>query len=219
MIFNLLKPHSLIDFGCGNGTWIKAFASLGVNELLGIDGDYVKKENLLIDPKFFRPYDLSKKFRTPKKYDLAISLEVAEHLEKKYAEQFIENIINHSDIILFSAATPGQGGVEHLNEQQISYWAEKFFNHGYIPFDFIRKKLKDFKNIEPWYLYNTLLYIKEPIVSNFPDLYEFRISNIKEIEDLRSLNWKIRCYLLKHLPYFAVNNLAKLKHKIRNGIF
>jgi 2-polyprenyl-3-methyl-5-hydroxy-6-metoxy-1,4-benzoquinol methylase len=63
-----------------------------------------------------QPLDLEKEF------DLVVSLEVAEHLPASAADQFVNTLVKHGKKILFSAAIPGQGGQDHLNEQWPDYW-------------------------------------------------------------------------------------------------
>jgi len=154
----ILQANSLIDFGCGTGTWLAVGKQYGIKNVLGIDGDYVNRKMLLIKNDEFVARDLSKPFNMNMQFDLAISLEVAEHIEEKYADTFVNTICNHSKVVLFSAAHPNQGGDGHINEKEIDYWREKFMNNGYGFVD-IRNKFKDNYKIESWYKENMNLYI------------------------------------------------------------
>lgn len=109
----------------------------------------------------FKAVDLTQKIVLPQKFDMAMSLEVAEHLDEKYSDQFIENITNASDVILFSAAIPGQYGVHHVNEQCVSYWIEKFANKGFQPFDIIRPHFWWDEEVELDYRQNSVIFVKE----------------------------------------------------------
>ena len=94
IINSLFKPKSVVDFGCGLGTWLKVFKDSGINKVLGLDGDWIdttKFETSVIDN--FKEVDLEKEIKLKEKFDLAISLEVAEHLHKESAGIFIENLI------------------------------------------------------------------------------------------------------------------------------
>src|SRR4051812_23363395 len=77
---SLFKISSVIDVGCGVGAWLKYFAENGVEDYLGIDGDYVPKDLLMIDRVRFVPVDLTRPIEIPRSFDAACSLEVAEHL-------------------------------------------------------------------------------------------------------------------------------------------
>lgn len=153
---------SVIDLGCGVGTFLSVSKTIfDTTDLCGVDGDYVNKNYLVIDPKKFHSYDLEKRYKSDKKYDLAISLEVAEHLSPKRADSFVEDLTNLSDIILFSAAVPKQGGVGHINEQPHSYWIEKFKKKDYILYDIVRPKIWSKRKIPYWYRNNVLVFVRK----------------------------------------------------------
>lgn len=87
----LAECHSVIDIGCGMGEWLAVFRENGVEEILGVDGDYVERKMLKIAPEKFLPHDLQKPFEIDRKFDLAMSLEVAEHLPESSAK-FLSNL-------------------------------------------------------------------------------------------------------------------------------
>ena len=158
-----LVPKSVIDVGCGTGSWLTEFLASGVEEILGVDGDYVDRNMLQFPPEFFVPHDLSKSLPNEliKRYDLAVSLEVAEHIPFEVAEDFVHQLTTLSDYILFSAAVPYQGGTGHVNEQWPEYWAAYFKAHGYVAVDVFRSKLWDNQNVCWWYRQNLLLFVHE----------------------------------------------------------
>lgn len=159
-VLELLGSKSIVDIGCGIGTWLKVFEENGIDDILGIDGDYVVKSLLKIDEFKFIPYDLEQLFTTERKFDLAISLEVAEHLSIESADVFIKSICSLSDTVLFSAAIPNQGGQNHVNEQEPNYWIQKFQREGYELFDVVRPVFWDNENVDSWYRQNMLLFVK-----------------------------------------------------------
>ena len=160
-IMPIYKPSSLVDFGCGTGTWLAAAKQINREiQVVGVDGDYVDRSMLMIKKDDFLPKDLTKELDLHRKFDMAMSLEVAEHLEEKYADTFVDTLCRHSDTILFSAAHVGQGGDGHVNEQPIDYWVEKFKKNGYIWRD-IRDIFKDNYDIEQWYKDNIAMFIKK----------------------------------------------------------
>ncbi len=177
LILNIVSIKSVVDFGCGLGTWLKVCKDNEILDILGIDGDYVDKKKLYIDRKYFRSHNLSEKLDLEKKYDLCLSLEVAEHIEKEKEDMFIDNLVKASDIILFSAAIPGQADkkIGHINERWPEYWQEKFADNGFVMLDLLRPKIFNNKEIDWWYRQNIFLVIKEELKEkeNFKNLPVF----------------------------------------------
>jgi SAM-dependent methyltransferase len=166
LVLNLLPVHSVVDVGCGDGSWLGVFRNLGVEEILGIDGDYVDRDILRIPQDHFQAADLTKPLDLKRVFDLAISLEVAEHLPPESAEPFVASLCRLAPAVLFSAAIPIQGGNHHLNEQWPDKWATLFREHGYVAVDFIRKRVWQNKSVEWWYAQNMLLFAKEDLLEN-----------------------------------------------------
>ena len=157
----LPEIHSVVDFGCGVGTWLSVLKEKNVNHIQGLDGFWVKQELLEIPKENFRQVNLEKKVKLSRRYDLAISLEVAEHLPIEAAGYFVESLVNASDFVLFSAAIPFQGGKGHINEQWPDYWARLFKDKDYIPLDIIREKIWNDEAMPIWYRQNILLFLKQ----------------------------------------------------------
>lgn len=171
-VLEVMTPNSIVDFGCGLGTFLKAFKEKGINDVLGLDGDWVNRSLLeeYLDKNEFKVVDLESKIDCKIKYDLAISLEVAEHLSKEKASIFVENLVNASDVILFSAAVPFQGGQNHINEQWIEFWQAEFSKHNYVFYDIIRKKLWNDENVKWWYKQNMFIVsCKENVFDKYYD--------------------------------------------------
>lgn len=173
---NSANIHSCVDFGCGVGTWLSVIKShIRAADVLGIDFGEPEKEQLKINPEEYRKMDLSDSITLDKMYDLCMSLEVAEHISQERADVFVDNLTKASDIILFSAALPGQGGTGHVNEQRLSYWVEKFAQRGFELYDVIRPYIWYNEAVEPWYRQNMVLFCRqekniiEPAkIENFP---------------------------------------------------
>lgn len=161
------RPKSVLDIGCGLGTWLKIFEEHNC-DVFGIDSGEVQVRDLLIDSAKFREIDLNEKFNLGKKYDLVVSLEVAEHILPENAKGFIESICFHGDIVLFSAAIPGQEGTLHYNEQYIDLWIELFSQNGFLCADFLRHLIWNNDKISWWYRQNILIFIKESVKDQFP---------------------------------------------------
>ncbi|MEQ9374717.1 MAG: methyltransferase domain-containing protein [Imperialibacter sp.] len=180
-VFDLLKPKSALDVGCGVGAWLAAAQETGCNSILGIDGEYVLDQNMLINKSEFLSLDISQAFNLNTKYDLVMSLEVGEHLPGKSAEIYVKNLTDHGDAILFSAAIPGQGGTHHINEQWPEYWEKMFLKLNFVPFDIIREVIWNHKEIEICYKQNTILYINQNNKSLIERLAEFKPTKVRSL--------------------------------------
>lgn len=158
IVLSLFPCRSVVDVGCGVGGWLEVFESHGVTDYLGIDGNYILPDMLKIPASHFRPADLQSIGDLGRGFDLACSLEVAEHLPGSSAKSFVAALVKAAPVVLFSAAVPLQGGTNHINEQQQSYWAKLFAEHGYIALDCIRPAIFGDSRVEWWYRQNTLVY-------------------------------------------------------------
>jgi len=159
MLNIVYKPKSIIEFGCGCGAFLQIFAdTAGTDEFMGLDGsDY--GDNLIIQKHKFRQVDFQKSNDIPKKYDIVVCLEIAEHLPKSHADIFIANLTMHAGTcVIFSAAIPGQGGDGHVNEQPHFYWHKKFTARGFTTRDNIRSIIAKNKKIPFWYRENIFCY-------------------------------------------------------------
>jgi hypothetical protein len=148
------------DFGCGVGTWLAVLKDKGIQDIQGFDGPWVERSMLQIPQENFRQVNLEDHIKPDRQFDLAISLEVAEHLRPEKAGDFVETLVNRADFVLFSAAIPYQGGKGHINEQWPDYWAALFKAQGYEAVDVIRRQIWNDIKIPVWYRQNLLLYVK-----------------------------------------------------------
>lgn len=170
MVLELVSPSSVVDVGCGVGTWLSVFKSLGVKTVLGMDGNYISPGQLKISESEFLVKDLSQEFEVPGKFDLVVSLEVAEHLPALNAKSFVSSLTSLAPVVLFSAAQPHQGGKHHINEQWPEYWTKLFGEAGYEVVDPIRRRVWNNPKVEWWYAQNILLFVKSSVLESFPNL-------------------------------------------------
>lgn len=184
---------SVVDFGCGTGTWLKSCQEIGCKDILGLDS-YTEDTLLEIAKENFLRKNIGESIELKKKYDLAISLEAAEHIGVDFSENIVKNLVHASDVILFSAAIPGQGGTHHVNEQPPFFWAKKFNKHNFVQYDFLRSLIWEEEEVAWWYKQNIFLYINEnsqkkvdfPILANnlsfkhivHPDCLDSRIQEL-----------------------------------------
>lgn len=159
IIMGLLRPRAVVDVGCGTGIWLAAFAECGAQTVVGVDGAYAKDAGLRIPEESFVARDLRKPLDVGRSFDVAVSLEVAEHLPPECAEGFVSELVSLAPAVLFSAAIPWQGGTSHVNERWQSFWAKLFAGHGYELVDCIRPRVWDNPSVYFWYAQNTFLYI------------------------------------------------------------
>lgn len=182
------NPKSVIDIGCGVGNFLREFKKNGINDILGIDGDWTDLDEIEknIGKENFLNYNLNHIYFPTKKFDLAISLEVAEHIDGKYSDNFIETLSNCSDNIVFSAAIPLQGGQNHINEQWNEYWIEKFNKKEYVMVDFLKSYLWENSNVFWWYKQNILFFTKTPELYINKNINQLKNLIHKELFELKT---------------------------------
>jgi SAM-dependent methyltransferase len=206
LVEKLVGPSSVLDVGCGVGTWLAEWQSRGVTDVFGLDGEYVAESALQIPADKFQSKDLRQPFSMGRRFDLVECLEVAEHLDEPYADGFIESLAGHADTILFSAAIPGQTGNHHVNEQWPSYWIPKFAKLGFQAFDVIRPRIWADRHVEVWYRQNILIFSKTLTFEGaenipdlvHPDLWDFGRNSVRW--NLGNLRSSIRYNLRKGRP-------------------
>ena len=159
-VLRWFPARSVVDVGCGIGTLLATFARYGVADVLGLDGDHVPRDLLHIDPSQFRAADFHTLRDLGGSFDIACSLEYAEHLPPACADRFVALLAGAAPVVLFSAAVPGQGGLGHVNEQRQSWWAARFAAHGMVPVDCIRPAILNAPDAEWYYAQNTLIYCR-----------------------------------------------------------
>lgn len=166
ILMELFQVESVADVGCGLGSWLHVFQKNGVSKILGLDGHWVDKNKLLIDEINFREINLIKPPLIQEEFDLVSCLEVAEHLPQEAASTLVSFLTSLGDTIIFSAAIPGQGGQNHINEQWPDYWADLFAQHDFKFYDIIRPKIWNNENIQWWYRQNIFVVSRKEL--NYP---------------------------------------------------
>lgn len=211
-LYPLFKPASVVDFGCGRGAWLAAAGELGSAELIGFDGPWVKPESLADRRIHFSAVDMEQPITLERRCDLAISVEVAEHLTPRRAQSFVADICRAADVVVFGAAVKNQGGDSHINEQFQSYWIAQFERQGYDCFDIFRPQIWNNAGVEYWYRQNTFLFLnrnadlpqlsraglralQQPIPDVIhPEQFETAL-RILEKPSLRTVMWVAKRYL------------------------
>ena len=159
LVLDAVKPASAVDIGCGTGHWLSVCSEFGVGEILGVDGPWVKAQ-LAIPAEKFIPHDLSTPLKLGRRFDIALSLEVAEHLPASAARVFVQSLCEAADLVVFSAAIPGQGGRRHVNEQWPAYWADLFQELQYECYDFLRPRIWNNPRVAWHYAQNSMIFVR-----------------------------------------------------------
>lgn len=173
ILWRYVQPASVIDLGCGLGFLLKACKARGAT-IKGVDGDWVRPEDGMIPKTARQIADLNEPYKARKRYDLATSIEVAEHLTPDRSQGFVDDLCDLSDVVLFSAGVPGQGGAGHINLRFQGDWAQMFQDRGYGCYDPIRRRMAGFDGVLPWLAQNVLLYVRDGVEIS-PLLEEHRI--------------------------------------------
>jgi SAM-dependent methyltransferase len=194
------RPASILDVGCGVGTWLRAAQELGIAGLRGLDGPWVGADQLRIPAGAFERIDFeAADWPEIRAVDLAVSLEVAEHLSPEAGDRLVRYLCHSAPVVLFSAAIPNQGGEGHRNEQWQSYWAERFAREGFTPRTGLRSAVWADDRVEFWYQQNMILYVAESHAGHFPasaadamiDAVHPRLYHIRVIKrEKRRNRWK-----------------------------
>jgi SAM-dependent methyltransferase len=217
-LYQTLKPHSVLDVGCGRGGWLRTWKDLGCEDVVGVDGDYVDREKLYIPQASFQPIDLSNSFDLGRTFDVVQCLEVAEHLPPASGPSLIESLCRHSDVVVFSAAQVGQGGTQHINERPLQYWRDLFKERGYSGYDYLRPKHHSDEKIEPWYRYNTIVYANAAGVERLPSaVRQTKVEPGSALTNFAPFSWRLRYAAIRHLPTSWVDTLARLNAAARKA--
>jgi SAM-dependent methyltransferase len=170
LLFEFVRPRSIVDVGCGDGGWLAVALASGIDDVLGVEGPWIDEARLKIPLDRFRRARLDEPLAIERRFDLALSLEVAEHLPPQRAPGLVEELTRLAPVVLFSAAIPGQGGVEHKNERWPFYWAQLFARHGYRAVDGLRFRLWEDPEVAYWYKQNLLLFAAAEALAANPAL-------------------------------------------------
>lgn len=159
------RPRSLVDVGCGTGTWLHAARECGIDDLLGIEGVAAPSDQLQVEAGCIRHGDLARPLDVGRRFDLALCLEVGEHLDESAATTLVASLAAVSDLVVFSAACPDQPGQHHVNCQWPAYWQRLFNAHGFTCSDAVRWRLWEIEAVEPWYRQNMFIARHDPAMA------------------------------------------------------
>jgi cyclopropane fatty-acyl-phospholipid synthase-like methyltransferase len=160
-VFETYQPTTVAEFGCGPGYLTKELAMLGV-KVTAVDGH--SNPDFTDYPIDFYRLDLNdasaiEQIFADRHFDVAISMEVAEHLQPESSHTLVHWMTKVAPIVVFSAAVPGQGGHGHINLRARDYWHKLFTPYNFVIADRIRQKLRSISSVAPWYRYNVVDYV------------------------------------------------------------
>ncbi len=170
IVLPLVQPSSIADVGCGTGSWLVVAEDLGVVDSIGIDAAHVNLDLLEIQEERFLIHDLRTSLALDRTFDLALCLEVGEHLPPRFASLLVQTLVDLAPAVLFSAAVPGQGGTSHVNEQWPEYWAALFASRDYLAYDVVRPQVWHDERVRYFYAQNSLLYVRRSPTYRYPNL-------------------------------------------------
>ena len=199
LVRDLVPARTVVDVGCGRGAWLRTFKAHGAETISGYDGAYVDPAKLLIPRDAFTAIDLSAPLTITGRYDLAVCLEVGEHLPQRSARSLVQTLCQLAPAILFSAAVPGQGGTHHINEQWPHFWAHLFEERGFVRLDPIRRQVFSDPRVATHYKQNAFLYVDRNLVATNERLREE--SRLDQMQDVTVIS------LNRLVPFYSVTGM------------
>lgn len=225
IFFSKFNASSIKDIGCGNGIWLRET----------LDNQYIKNrygydlasalesaEHLTNKNIIFKEIDLEVASYDLIATDLTLCLEVAEHISLDAGLQLVKNICKTSRYVIFSAATPGQGGYNHINERPFRYWVSLFESNGFVGLDVFRSEIQNDKRIPFFYRNNVFLFVDSTELSKVQQLLTIdfmklpRISSQTQIKDYRTFVQIFKALIISRLHFKVVNVLSIVNYRINS---
>ena len=157
---------SVVDVGAGAGPWSHAATECAA-EVVSIDGEWVKAIHKPCDRLHYLYQDLNAPLDCAQRFDLALCVEVAEHLEPARSLGLINDICQLAPVVVFGAALPRQGGSGHINCRPHSFWIDLFRRNHFTAYDLFRPAFWYDGQVGPWYAQNTYLFASEALAGRF----------------------------------------------------
>lgn len=212
LLMRQFKPRSVLDLGCGTGDWLHVFQLSGVAEIIGYDGEWVHRGSLKIPTECFRILDFYASMPELPRVDVGLCLEVGEHVAESICRKMIASLTRCADVIVWSAAVPGQGGSQHINEQYQDYWIALFLQNGFTAFDLLRPSIWGSRDVSWYYQQNMLVFanpagqVRHELI---PTPFIASVIHPKHYERVRNpRNYSIK-QILWHMPHYLTRRFRK----------
>ena len=126
-----LRPSRVFDAGCAMGMLVESFWDLGV-EAWGAD---ISAYAISCVRRDMQPYCRVASIAEPlgNVFDLITCIEVLEHMPEEEARQAIAQMVEASDLVLFSSTPDDLNAPTHINVHPIVYWLKLFGEFGFTP--------------------------------------------------------------------------------------
>jgi len=207
LIHQWIRPSSVADFGCGAGVWLQVWRELGILDVTGVES----QPPLHPVPHAWKVGDLSQPLDLGRNVDLVQCLEVGEHLPAAAAATLVATLTRCAPVVLFSAALPGQGGWQHINERPPRYWRDLFEARGFALFDCLRHRLRKQASVRLSTAYNTFIYAHESAWHRLPqEVTSCRIAPWTPIPDTSPLWLKAARAFIRIWPVSWVTRVDRV---------
>ncbi|MDQ3348256.1 MAG: class I SAM-dependent methyltransferase [Acidobacteriota bacterium] len=139
LVLRMFPSASVVDIGCGQGLALEAFRAIDPRlRLKGFDDSPSAIARARARHLDVSPLDIAaltraeaRAFgRTNGPVDLALCLEVGEHLPSWHSGKLLD-ALTCARRLIFSAAHPNQGGMRHVNERPSGYWISRLADRGF----------------------------------------------------------------------------------------
>ena len=156
MLLEATRPTSVLDVGCGVGSFMRALLHAGVGDVFGVDAPVFDDALLVVEPKLVRRCDLRQPLDLGRRFDLALCLEVGGYFPEH--DVLVASLVRHASVIAFSAAIPDQDMIRQQHGAYPSHWAALFAKHGYKAIDAFRGRIWADDRMPFWFRQNLLLF-------------------------------------------------------------
>ncbi|MAA50597.1 MAG: hypothetical protein CMP83_10535 [Gammaproteobacteria bacterium] len=201
-IYELFKPKTILEFGCGVGYYCNYWSNCeGVQTVHGIEPN--KRDDKMFKNKnckqltFNLINDDESQFEFLDKYDLVVSIEVAEHIDRKYHDKLFDFLTKKSkNIIIFSGARLDQPGHGHIACRSEEDWRSEFLK---------RNKNFDIKNTN-----NLRNKSNKKNVNHRKNVQVFKNNEIYELNEIKNTEYTNKLFDKQHI-FFELYKVCNYK--------